>query len=268
MGAVQQGFPVPTTPIVNAQGALTPVWYQFMYNIWNRTGGASSNALVLANTPSATGQIPIFNGAAWNAAGITGDASLNASGNLTVTKSSGNAFLSMAFQSASAVNISGGAINGTPIGTTTPAAGVFVGVNTNSSAVAGNIGEYISSTIASGAAVPLTNATPANVTSISLTAGDWDVWGEVCFAPAGTTTATSYSCGINTVTGTLPTAPAGGALFTLEGLSFVAGNAQNFPCGKTRISIALTTTVYLVAQASFAISTMAAYGFLGARRAR
>ena len=268
MSSIVQGFPVPTAPIVSPQGNLTPVWYQFMYNLWNRTGGASSNALVLAGSPTGTGQIPIFNGSAWNSVGISGDASLNASGALTVTKSSGNAFAAMAFQAANAVAISGGNINGTAIGTITPSTGVFVGVNTNSDAAAGQIGEYISSTISSGAPVTLSNATPANITSISLTAGDWDVWGEVSFTPAGTTTATAYSCGVSTTSATLPTAPAGGAIFTLQGLSFSAGQAQNFPCGKTCIKLAVTTTVYLVAQATFAVSTLTAYGFIGARRPR
>ena len=142
----------------------------------------------------------------------------------------------------------------------------LIGTNTNNNANSGTLGEYVSSTIASGSAVSLTTATTANVTSISLTAGDWDVFGQVSYTPAGTTTASAYSCGINTTSATLPTAP--GAIFTLAGLSFTAGTAQNFGIVDTRLSISSTTTVYLVAQATFAVSTMKAYGFIGARRRR
>src|SRR5690606_6872188 len=71
------------------------------------------------------------------------------------------------------------------LGTTTPTtrldvAGIikagqtaaFKGTKNTSDADTFNIGEYISATVASGSAVGLTTATPANVTSISLTAGD------------------------------------------------------------------------------------------------
>src|SRR5260221_11377663 len=57
----------------------------------------------------------------------------------------------------------------------------FVGSTTNDSAVAGNIGEIVTATLATGSAVVLTTNTTANVTSISLTAGDWDVTGTVVF---------------------------------------------------------------------------------------
>jgi hypothetical protein len=142
-----------------------------------------------------------------------------------------------------------------------------IGVATNSSAPAGIVGEYISSTVLVGSAVALSTGTPANVTSISLTAGDWDVWGSVAFNPAGTTTITAESGGINTVTGTLPTSPGGGGFVSLAG-GFTTGAGDTLPVGSTRLSLPATTTVYLVAQAAFAISTMGAYGFLGARRRR
>jgi hypothetical protein len=48
-------------------------------------------------------------------------------------------------------------------------------------------GEYASATVASGAAVALTTATPANVATLSLTAGTWDISGTVGFTPAVTT---------------------------------------------------------------------------------
>lgn len=141
------------------------------------------------------------------------------------------------------------------------------GVTTNSSAAAGLVGEYISSTVLVGAAVALTTATPATVTSISLTAGDWDVSANVAFNPAAGTTITVQTGGISTTAATLPVSPGAGAYATFAA-SFTASASDVFPVGVTRLSLAGTTTVYLVAQASFGTSTMGAYGFIGARRAR
>ena len=141
------------------------------------------------------------------------------------------------------------------------------GVTTNSSAAAGFVGEYISSTVLVGSAVALTTATPANVTSISLTAGDWDVTGTVAFNPAGTTTQTILTGAVSQTSATLPTIPGSGAYASL-GLTFTVGVGSVLPLSTTRVSLAGTTTVYLVAQATFAVSTMGAFGFLGARRVR
>lgn len=136
------------------------------------------------------------------------------------------------------------------------------GVTTNSNAATGYLGEYISSTVASGAAVALTTATPANVTSISLTAGDWDVSGFCALAAASTTVASIDGAGVNTTSATLPAA----GLYTSLSLTFATSATQTLPLGTTRVSLATTTTVYLVAQATFTTSTLSAYGLLQARR--
>jgi hypothetical protein len=141
------------------------------------------------------------------------------------------------------------------------------GVTNGSNAAAGQVGEYISSTVLVGSAVALTSSTAADVTSISLTAGDWDVWGNVGFNPGGTTTYTALDGWINTVSATGPTQPGNGAAFGIQA-PLTAGQAQLFPVGMTRISIASTTTVYLGAFATFGTSTLSAFGFIGARRVR
>lgn len=125
---------------------------------------------------------------------------------------------------------------------------------------------YVSSNIASGSAVSLTTATTANVTSISLPAGDWLVSGNVAFTAAGTTTATSFTASINSTSATLPTSPGAGA-YAVDPFSIsAAGVTPVIPTGTTRITLTATTTVYLLAQATFAISTMSAFGFIQAWR--
>jgi hypothetical protein len=122
----------------------------------------------------------------------------------------------------------------------------------------------ITSSIALGSAVSLSNNTGANVTSISLPAGDWDVSGTVGFTAGALTTATAFSGGISQSTGALPTGPGGLAQF---GISLSAGGVDPiFDVGTLQVTLTATTTIYLVAKCTFSTSTMAAYGYIQARR--
>lgn len=147
----------------------------------------------------------------------------------------------------------------------------LIGTTTNDNAAAGSVGEYISSTVLVGSAVSLTTSTTTNVTSISLTAGDWDVWGVINYALAAGTTITTLTGSINTVSATNPTVPGFGS-YVLDvwrsGSEIVGASNLIRPLGTSRISLASTTTVYLLARAAFTVSTMTAYGLIGARRVR
>jgi hypothetical protein len=145
--------------------------------------------------------------------------------------------------------------------------GQLPGTNTNDNASAGNIGEYVSATVNNGSGVSLTNNTSANVTSISLTAGDWDVWGSVGFNAGSGTTVSLLAGWISTTSASFPAAPNGGALYQREPIS-ETNPGDILPVGLMRLSLSTTTTVYLGVEASFAVSTLKAYGFIGARRAR
>jgi len=149
-------------------------------------------------------------------------------------------------------------------GSVTPSqTGGLVGTTTNNNANAGSVGEYISSTVASGSSISLSSGVSANVTSISLTAGDWDVFGAVQFTAGATTTQTAYYGCISTVSATL----IGGQTAVTPGLA--TGQAlAGVGAPQIRLSLASTTTVYLVAESIFGTSTMNAYGFIGARRRR
>lgn len=135
---------------------------------------------------------------------------------------------------------------------------------TNDNAAAGSIGEYVSASVAPGSAVSLTTATDKNVTSISLTAGDWDVCGTVDFALTGATATDAYA-GISTTTDTL----GGQDTYSNRVMSLTAVTDTIVqPTPLVRLSLAATTTVYLVAKAEFSAGTEAAYGSIRARRAR
>lgn len=143
----------------------------------------------------------------------------------------------------------------------------LVGSATNDAASAGNVGELISATVLAGAAVPLTSTVAADIATISLTAGDWDVFGEVVFVPAASTVPTVMSAWTSTTTAAFPTLPNAGGITSLS-LPFTTGAVSALSAGMQRISVAAPTTVYLSARATFTTSTLAAYGFIGARRRR
>jgi hypothetical protein len=138
---------------------------------------------------------------------------------------------------------------------------------TNDSASAGRVGEVISAVVAVGSQVALTTATPANVATLSLTAGDWDIWGVCVFNPAGSTTVTIIECATNTVSATMPN-PVGYAGESVLQASFTTGAVQIQPTGPLVVKVATTTSVYLVADSSFGTSTMGVYGSFTARRRR
>jgi len=172
-------------------------------------------------------------------------------------------------------NIIGGGTKRSVYAAADPAAflGGIVGSTTNDSATAGNIGELITATVAAGSAVSLTTATSANVTSISLTAGDWDVSAQVDHLAGGTTSITLCQIGISATTATLPTQAGGSGIGTdplgiLRVPASVPAGTFSTSVGPVRVSLSATTTIFLVVNDTFTVSTMSAYGTIRARRMR
>ena len=178
-----------------------------------------------------------------------------------------------------------GAHNGT-VGATTPNTGAFttitasstitptstvgiVGTTTNDNVQAGSFGEYVSSTVASGSAVALTTGVFANITSISLTAGDWDVSGYVALSNATGIAVFIYANGsASTTSGTGGSSGQGWSLSytTAQAIAYYIDFIQATPT--QRLSLSGTTTVYLTARGSFVGGTVNAYGGIRARRVR
>lgn len=143
----------------------------------------------------------------------------------------------------------------------------WVGTATNDSANAANVGEYIESVIVVGSAVALVSATPKTVTSISLTAGDWDVSANIGFNPAASTSATVLVASASLTTNTVD-ATNGRFSALLFPATVTAGTNWGLPLQPVRFSLSGTTTIFLVASSTFTVSTMGAYGLLRARRVR
>jgi hypothetical protein len=119
-------------------------------------------------------------------------------------------------------------------------------------------------------AANLTSGATSDVLGIVLSAGDWEVVGNITiFSPTGTTTGSQYAGTTNTVSNTLGSSAFGG--YTVLSIANSAGAAnESFPLGLKRYEVANASTqiVYLNAQCTFGASTMNAIGFIGAIRLR
>lgn len=243
------------------------------------TIGAMNNMIIGASTPLA---------ATFTGLTATGTVSLSPA-NLVVTISpSGTGTVVISPVGALTINpTAASTINNASIGVTTPLAGKFttilatstitpsstsgiVGTTTNDSANAGSVGEYITSTVLTGSAVSLSNGTAANVTSVSLTAGDWMCAGNLAYNANGATTVAAASGWVSTVSAAFPTVPNSGSYSTWAQATTVTvpNGMPVLSLSPARFSLAGTTTVFLEGSSSFAANTMSIYGFIGCRRMR
>ncbi len=152
-----------------------------------------------------------------------------------------------------------GAASATSISFTSTAG--IIGTTTNNDANGGSVGEYQQDTASS---VSITTTTGKTIISLSLTAGDWDVWGGVTFVPAAGTLPTTLEASISSTNN----ANEVNTSFILSQLSFPAGSSQSFSLAPVRKSLSTTTTIYLVVLAIFSVSTCTANAIIAARRVR
>lgn len=145
----------------------------------------------------------------------------------------------------------------------------IIGVTDGSAAAAGTVGELLSATVASGSAQALTSDVGLGLTSIALTAGDWDLWGSVEFlGNAATALYATVGC-INTGSGSITDATSGFAAGYYAGATVFAGTVVvTVAIPILRVNISSTTTYYLNAKASFTTNTCSGYGGIFARRRR
>lgn len=140
----------------------------------------------------------------------------------------------------------------------------ITGTTTNDNAPAGDIGEYVTAT--QGVAQSLTSGSVLNLTSISLTGGDWDVSGMIGIQPAGTTNEVLIFGVISLANNNLTSveSAAGPVVYGWA----ETGINQYLPVPVNRVSLSGTTTIFLNVQAIFSVSTCTATGFIRARRMR
>lgn len=139
-----------------------------------------------------------------------------------------------------------------------------IGTTTNDNAVAGHIGEIISADVPSGSAGAMTSGTILNITSITLTAGDWDVSAYGAFIIGAITTCNSAILSISTS----PVTFGSEAGMNYLAADIKAASTPILPAGPVRYSLAATTTLYLVSRITFTGGSVSTYGGIRARRVR
>lgn len=137
----------------------------------------------------------------------------------------------------------------------------IVGTTAADNANAGSDGEYFSST---SSAISLTTSTATTITSLSLTAGDWDITGNIDFVGGSGAICNTVIAAISTTAATFPAIP----LYGISTATLATGASGSMAAPIARLNVSATTTVYLIGSASFTGGTMTGTGIIRARRIR
>lgn len=232
---------------VTSTFAVTGGMFMFMNNstqIWNINSSGGNLVIALPSMSMVIVECILTTGttaASWNAMPIT----------YGTTSGTGNTML---LQQAPTINQAN-----------------LVGTTTNNNAAVGSVGEEGEVIVPVGSAISLTNTTPADVCSMILQPGDYDVWGNIGFNGNSSTLVTDLEGWINTSSASLPNAALyNGPSFGSTGVAIFAANSYGFQVPTIRVTVATatTTTIYLSGRAGFSVSTATAYGGLYWRRRR
>lgn len=230
-----------TTPLSTAQGGT------------GSTTGVAPKATVLETSRTvqvnlATTTAASFDGSANISPGVTGTLSVvnGGTGGTTPAGARGNL---------------GAAASGSnsDITALTALSGGITGLTTGTAAASGIVGQEVSA--ASGTAVSLTSGALTNIASLSLPAGDWELGSALRVTNAGNVTLLNF--GVSATSATLPTDWWDRYNITT---TLAAGTSTRQGMSR-RVLLSETTTLYLVAQATFT-STCTADGYIRARRVR
>lgn len=142
------------------------------------------------------------------------------------------------------------------------------GTSTNDSAASGYIGEYIESLITTLTTIPDTSGTYGDLTTITLTAGDWDITACVDLEGNGGTV-TSIVFGISQTTGNSST----GLVLGVNQGDFsstlvTSGGREFYSIPSYRQSLATSTAIYFKYQLAYAVATPKYKCRISARRVR
>lgn len=226
----------------------------------NITGGAGANG----STAGGTG------GAVVIGSGAAGTGGTGTVGAVTVKQGSDTA-LSCTTAEACTLQSNGTNQNTTISGSGT--AGVVITGRTDAAAAgAGKVGEVLTQLVPIGSEVSLSTGTAAVVSTVSLTAGDWDVSAVVNLDCGSCTTVATSTQEISINTGTGCSSPAqvadGSELFLSPIVITTSSTKLGGSIPLKQINVSGTTTVCSVATATFSAGTMKGWGVIIARRRR
>lgn len=160
-------------------------------------------------------------------------------------------------------------INGaTPGALSTALVGQIPGSATNDAASAGNVGEFATANLSAAGALVISNNSATGVVGVSLTAGDWDVWGTAIYKTGTLTVVTVADAAISTSAGALPGLVSGAQTQLGFGAGLTGISDTGVSVGPSRISLSATATAFVNGQLTFGTSTASVYGVIQARRRR
>lgn len=232
-----------------------------------RFGGATNSTITAGNsmaslfingttiTEAASGTHPLFTQIGIKPLTITaGAGSLTNSASLYIEGAATGATNNYSIWSAAGVNRFDGGVLGT---------------STNDAATAGNVGEEING-IVSTYTNYTTTATYQNITSVTLTAGDWDLSAFMTYSSnsATITAASNAIFVISTTTASAAGATEGRNISYLPQAALLGTSLFSESIAPYRVSINATTTYYLNSQATFTLGNPQYVGGLRARRVR
>jgi hypothetical protein len=226
----QAGFP--NAALTNSDGSLTDIGQQFLFQLFQRTGG-ENGFLSGANFPDNPANQ--FFATPANEAGVAD------------------------FRAIASADLSN-------------VAGEYPATATNDNAASGNIGEFSSSQLDSTHGIGLSSGVAADILLLALSPGDWDVWGSIGIAlGSGNITTMNAWLSATSATDPNPPNNGAYFQFANSlsgGAQTLTTGPLTAPLGMMRQSLGQATTIYLSTMVSFTGSGLKGFGFIGARRRR
>ena len=147
-----------------------------------------------------------------------------------------------------------------------PTVSGIVGTTAGDNANPGVVGEYISQAVLQASSLTLSSGLPKSISSITLTAGDWDIEGHCDFnLPSGS--ATVLICSISSLLNALAIAPNNGGYAQIQGVTITGSANEGISTGRQRLNLTSASTIYFTAE-MVSTASPTAWGFIGARRMR
>jgi hypothetical protein len=145
------------------------------------------------------------------------------------------------------------------------------GIGDASEAAGGEIGEYM--VVSNTVGVTLPTTVPTMICQLSLTPGDWEIWGAIDFVPAAGVSPNMVAASVSVHPDALPSdtdlMEGVGILNMITTNSLTAGQRQMLMTGQCRSNQAAPLDVYLVGQTTLGGSgLLTAKGYICARRVR
>lgn len=131
------------------------------------------------------------------------------------------------------------------------------------------IKDFRESNVLSGSAVSLTNGTAANITSIALPAGSWDLFFDAQFTGNAATVVSNIQASISATSATIDQTNGSWSILPCFGQTVFSNSNNIISCkvGPVRVNPTVTTTYYAICRATFTTNSCSAYGRMRAIKA-